>query len=134
MTSENWDFFTNVFIFRLIYIRRILCLTFFFQKLESSESSSELLQTDSTPGSGFTVRYWIRIYCQVLDQDLLSGIGSGCFSFERNWVFATDYYFRFPTSEQPDGINLWYFKLGSFDWTELISLNIYGLHQQVAKI
>ena len=38
---------------------------------------------------------------------------------ERNWVLATNSNFLIPISLQPDGVNLWYFKLGLFDLPEL---------------
>ena len=34
---------------------------------------------------------------------------------ERNWVLATDSDFQIAISLQPDGVNLWYFKLSLFD-------------------
>ncbi len=37
---------------------------------------------------------------------------------ERNWVFATNSHFLTPISLQPDDVNLWYFKLKLFDFTE----------------
>jgi len=32
---------------------------------------------------------------------------------QRNWVFTTNEHFLTPLSLQPDGVNLWYFKLKS---------------------
>ena len=42
--------------------------------------------------------------------------------------------FLFPKSFQPDGENIWYFKLGLFDLIEFIAWNIKGLKYWVAKI
>ena len=36
-------------------------------------------------------------------------------SAKRNWVLATNSEFQIAIFEQPDGYNLWYFKLLSFD-------------------
>ena len=52
---------------------------------------------------------------------------------QRNWVFATNLNFLTPISLQPDGVNLWYFKLRLFDLTELIVWNIKGLEKRVAN-
>ena len=43
-------------------------------------------------------------------------------NYKRNWVFATNSNFLTPLSFQPDGVNLWYFKLNLFNLTEFISL------------
>ena len=37
-------------------------------------------------------------------------------------------------SLQPDGVNLWYFKLRLLDLTEIIVWNVYGLRHWVEKI
>ena len=42
--------------------------------------------------------------------------------------------FLTPLSFQPDGVNLWYFKLKLFDLTKLSVWNTKGLHHQVEKI
>ena len=52
---------------------------------------------------------------------------------ERIWVLVANSNILIPTSVQPDGINLWYFKLRLFDLIE-IDLNISGLRHWVAKI
>ena len=43
---------------------------------------------------------------------------------KRNWLFATTSNFLVSTSLQPVGINLWYFKLKLFDFSEFIIWNI----------
>jgi len=53
---------------------------------------------------------------------------------QRNWVFATNSNFLTPIASQPDGVNLWYFKLKLFDLKELIVWNIKGLGEWVAKL
>ncbi len=45
-------------------------------------------------------------------------------SKQRNWVFATKSNILKPISLQPDGVNLWHFKLRLFDITEVIVWNI----------
>ena len=51
-----------------------------------------------------------------------------------NWVFATNLNFLSPISLQPNGVNLWYFKLRLFDLPELKVWNIKGAGKQVAKL
>ena len=53
---------------------------------------------------------------------------------ERNWVFASDLNVLLPSSLQPDGVNLCYFKLKILDLTEFIVWNIKFLQHQVAEI
>ena len=55
-------------------------------------------------------------------------------SKERNWVFAKNLNFLTPISLQPDGVNLWYFKLRLFELQALIVWNIKGLGKRVAKL
>jgi len=51
-----------------------------------------------------------------------------------NWVFATNLHFLTPISLQPDGVDLWYFKLRLYDLPEFIVWNIKGLGKRVAKL
>ena len=53
---------------------------------------------------------------------------------QRNWFFATNSNFLTPIAWQPDGENLWYYKLRLLDLTELIVWNIKGLGEWVAKL
>jgi len=53
---------------------------------------------------------------------------------QRNWVFATNSNLLIPISLQPDGANLWYFKLRLFYLKVLIVWNIEGLRHWVTKI
>ena len=41
-----------------------------------------------------------------------------CRISQRNWVFATNWHFLTPIASQPDGVNLWYFKLRISDLIE----------------
>ena len=52
----------------------------------------------------------------------------------RNWVFATNSDFTIAISLQPDGINLWYFKLSLLDLKWFIVWNIKGPRHWNAKI
>ena len=46
---------------------------------------------------------------------------------KRNWVFATNSNSIIPISLQPDGVDLWYFKLKLFGLKWFIDWNIMGL-------
>ena len=49
-----------------------------------------------------------------------------------NWILCS--YLQFSVSMQPDGVNLWYFKLILFNLTELLVWNVSGVWHWVAKI
>ena len=53
---------------------------------------------------------------------------------QKNWVFASNSDFLIPISLQTDGVNPWYFKLRSFDLTEFVVWNIWGLRHGVSNI
>ena len=56
------------------------------------------------------------------------------FAFQMNWVLVTNSNFVIHISLQPDGVNLWYFKLRLLDQKELTVWNIKSLQHRVAKI
>ena len=43
---------------------------------------------------------------------------------QRNWVLDTNSIFVIPISIQPNGVNLWYFKLRLFELTDFIVWNL----------
>ena len=52
----------------------------------------------------------------------------------RNWVFATNWHFLTPIASQPDGVNLWFFKLRISDLIELKVRYIKGPGEWVTKL
>ena len=86
--------FSNYYIFTVQYRRPLI-----FQTLNSVRSNNFILKYQSFKPLG----------CNDI------GIKSLSLRQKVNWVLATNSDFQLAISLQPDGVNLWYFKLSLFD-------------------
>ena len=73
----------------------------------------------------YSTIYWFWWYFLPTFYNCIFQLKTKFFSFSghRNWVFATKKNFLIPVFFQPDGVNLRYFKLSTFDLTQCIVWN-----------